>query len=111
MRSVRSGLVAFTFVMAAVLSWAQSSTTSLSGTVQDSSGAVVAGAGFIPHNKKKGFYATTQSGTRGLYEFVQITPGTYEISARAASFGVQIKVAQLLVNQPATVVFVLSVQA
>jgi hypothetical protein len=111
MKSVRSGLVAFTFVMAAVLSWAQSSTTSLSGTVQDSSGAVVAGAVLTLNNKSNGFHATTQSDTRGLYEFVQITPGTYEISARAASFGVQIKVAQLLVNQPATVVFVLSVQA
>src|SRR6201988_1238276 len=111
MKSVRSGLVAVTLVLAAVLSSAQSSTTSLSGTVQDSSGALVAGAVLTLNNKSNGFHATTQSDTKGLYEFVQLTPGTYEISARAAGFAVQIKVAQLLVNQPATVMFVLSVQA
>ena len=98
-------------VLVSVPVWPQSSTTSLSGTVQDSSGAVVSGAVLTLENKSNGFHATTQSDTRGLYEFVQITPGTYEISARASGFGVQIKVAQLLVSQPATVAFTLSVQA
>lgn len=111
MKSVRSGLVAFTFVLAAVLIWAQSSTTSVSGTVQDSSGAFVTGAVLTLNNKSNGFHATTQSDTKGLYQFVQLAPGTYELTAKAAGFGGQIKVAQLLVNQPATVVFVLSVQA
>jgi hypothetical protein len=98
-------------LVATTVMWSQTSTTSLNGTVQDSSGAVVPGAVVTLENRDNGFHATTQSDTRGLYEFVQLAPGTYEITAKAAGFGVQIKVAQLLVNQPATVVFVLSVQA
>ena len=108
---MRSGLVSLVFVLVAIPMWPQSSTTSVSGTVQDSSGAVVAGAVLTLSNKSNGFHATTQSDTKGLYGFVQLAPGTYEITAKAAGFGGQIKVAQLLVNQPATVVFVMSLQA
>ena len=56
-------------------------------------------------------HATAQSDAKGQYEFVQLAPGTYEITAKATGFGDQVKVAQLLVSQPATVVFVLSVRA
>lgn len=108
---MRSGLISLVCVLVSIPMWPQSSTTSVSGTVQDSSGAVVAGAVLTLNNKSNGFHATTQSDTKGLYQFVQLAPGTYEITVKAAGFGGQIKVAQLLVNQPATVVFVLSVQA
>src|SRR5580692_10235260 len=109
--SMRSGLILLTCVLVAIPMWAQSSTTSVSGSVQDSSGAVVAGAIVTLDNKSNGFQATTKSDSKGLYEFVQIAPGTYEITAKAADFGVQTKVAQLLVSQPATVPFVLSVKS
>lgn len=108
---VRNGLISLACVLASIPMWAQSSTTSVSGTVQDPTGAVVARAVVTLNNKSNGFHATTQSDTKGLYQFVQLAPGTYEIRAEAAGFGVQTKVAELLVNQPATVVFVLSVQA
>jgi len=108
---MRSGLISLACVLVSIPMWPQSSTTSVSGTVQDSSGAVVAGAVLTLNNKSNGFHATTQSDAKGLYQFVQLAPGTYEITANATGFGIQIKVAQLLVSQPATVVFVLSVKA
>jgi len=108
---MRSALISLACVLVAIPMWPQSSTTSVSGTVQDSSGAVVAGAVLTLNNKSNGFHATTQSDAKGIYEFVQLAPGTYEITAKAAGFGLQVKVAQLLVSQPATIVFVLSVQA
>lgn len=108
---MRSGLIRLACILFPVAVWAQSSTTSLSGTVQDSSGAVVAGAVLTIENKSNGFHAITQSDAKGQYEFVQLAPGTYEITAKGSGFGDQVKVAQLLVSQPATVVFVLSVKA
>lgn len=107
----RSALISFLLVLVSIPMWPQSSTTSVSGTVQDSSGAVVAGAVLTLNNKSNGFQATAQSDAKGIYQFVQLAPGTYEITAEATGFGAQIKVAQLLVNQPATVGFMLSLQA
>jgi hypothetical protein len=46
-----------------------------------------------------------------LYEFPQIFPAKYAITVTAAGFGEQSKTAELLVNQPATVDFTLSVQS
>jgi hypothetical protein len=47
----------------------------------------------------------------GEYRFHQIPSGTYTISVTASGFALQSKVAELLVNQPATANFSLSVQA
>ena len=54
----------------------------LSGTVQDSSGAVVAGAAPTLKNDSNGLHATTRSDAKGQYEFVQIEPSTCEITAK-----------------------------
>jgi carboxypeptidase family protein len=108
--TARGGLVWLACIFFPICVWAQT-TTSLNGTVQDSSGAVVAGAAITVDNKSNGFHATRQSDAKGQYEFAQIPPGTYEITARAKDLGEQVKVAELLVSQPATVTFVLSVKA
>jgi hypothetical protein len=47
----------------------------------------------------------------GLYVFTQIPPARYTITASASGFGDQTKAAELLVNQPATIDFSLTVQA
>jgi hypothetical protein len=111
MKTLGIALICLVCLLISVPMWSQSPTTSLNGTVQDSSGAVVAGTILTLSNKSNGFHATTKSDAKGQYEFVQLAPGTYEITAKATGFGDQIKVAELLVNQPATVVFVLSVKA
>jgi hypothetical protein len=47
----------------------------------------------------------------GLYDFLQIFPAKYTIKVTAAGFGEQSKTAELLVNQPATIDFTLTVQS
>jgi hypothetical protein len=90
---------------------AQTALTSLRGTVTDSSGAAVANAQLVIENQASGFHASRATDSGGGYEFPQIPPGTYRITASAAGFGTQSKEAELLVNQPATISFALSVQA
>jgi protocatechuate 3,4-dioxygenase beta subunit len=109
--TVRTGLILLACVLVPITMCSQSSTTSLSGTVQDSSGAVLPGAVVTLDNKSNGFHATTQSDAKGQYEFAQLAPGTYEITAQAKDLGEQVKVAQLLVSQPATIAFILSVKS
>jgi len=89
----------------------QTGLTSLRGTVTDPSGALVAGAEVSLDNAATGFHSTHPTDASGAYEFPQIPPGQYTIAATTSGFGKQSKQAELLVSQPATINFVLSVQA
>src|SRR5215471_12705017 len=93
------------------LAWSQTGLTSLRGTVTDSSGALLAGSQISLDNPTTGFRASRNSDQSGAYEFPQIPPGRYTVTATRAGFGRQAKTAELLVSQPATIDFVLSVQA
>jgi hypothetical protein len=61
-------------------------TGTISGTVQDQSGAVVAGANVKAVNPATNFSRETSSATNGFYRFDQLPVGTYTISAEAAGF-------------------------
>ena len=61
-------------------------TGTISGTVQDQSGAVVAGANVKAQNPATNFSRETTSGTNGFYRFDQLPVGTYTITAEAAGF-------------------------
>jgi hypothetical protein len=89
----------------------QTALTSLRGTVTDSSGGAVAGAPVVLENQASGLHVSHTTDANGAYEFPQIPPGKYKISVTSAGFGTQSKEAELLVNQPATVNFALSVQS
>ncbi len=91
--------------------WSQASFSSLRGTITDSSGAVVPGATVTLVNKATSVQSTQTASGSGEYNFQQIAPGTYVISANGSGFGSQSKQADLLVNQPATINFKLTVQA
>ena len=90
---------------------AQVATTSLRGIVKDPSGAVVPGAKITLTNAANGQVVSTTSNAQGEYTFPQILPARYTIAATAQGFGSQKKVAELLVNQPATVDFVMTLQS
>lgn len=92
------------------LSRAQSSTTSLNGVVLDSSGAVIPGTVIELDNSATGFHSQVSADAKGQYAFPQLTPGSYSITATAAGMAKITKVAELLVNQPATISFTLSIQ-
>jgi hypothetical protein len=95
----------------ATLVFGQSATTSLRGVVKDPSGALVSGATITLNDNSTGKSYSTTANSTGLYEFPQIFPAKYSIKASAVGFGDQIKTAELLVDQPATIDFTLSVQS
>jgi hypothetical protein len=99
------------FLSAASLAFSQSATTSLRGVVKDPSGALVPGAKVTLMDKANGKTLRAVSNGSGLYQFPQIPPARYVISLSANGFADQNKTAELLVDQPATVDFILSVQA
>jgi hypothetical protein len=69
----------------AVLATAQSS-TQLNGSVVDSSGAIVAGANITLTDAATGLQRATTSNTTGLYQFLDVPPGTYRVDATAKGF-------------------------
>jgi hypothetical protein len=89
----------------------QSATTSLRGVIKDPSGALVPGATISLLDKSNGKMLKAVSNGSGLYQFTQIPPAHYSIEVSASGFSDQTKTAELLVNQPATIDFSLTVQA
>ncbi|MEO6805161.1 MAG: carboxypeptidase-like regulatory domain-containing protein [Edaphobacter sp.] len=98
-----------TLSLTTAFTFAQSANTSLRGVVKDPTGALVPGAKITLVNNATGqsFSAVANSG--GEYQLIQIPPAKYTITITATGFGAQTKTAELLVNQPATVNFSLSV--
>ena len=70
---------------------AQTFSSSISGTVTDSSGAVVPGAQLQLQNINTKDVRVVQSDSKGFYTFPNLLPGTYEISATAAGFEKYVK--------------------
>ena len=62
-----------------------SQTGSLSGTVTDQTGAVVAGAN-VEVSNAKGFKQTVTSNAQGIYTVSGLAPGAYDIKVSAANF-------------------------
>jgi len=82
---------------------AQVATTSLHGTVFDPKGAAIADATLTLTSASNGFERSVTSNAQGVYEFVQLPPGTYALMASAPGFAdTQILALQLVVNLPAT---------
>jgi hypothetical protein len=98
-------------LLCASFATAQTATTSLRGVIKDPSGAVVPGAKVALVNSAGGSTYATITDSMGGYVFPQIPPARYTITVSSTGFGSQAKMAELLVNQPATINFTLSVQA
>jgi len=111
MKCLRVFSMAAFFLAFTNLAFGQAAITSLRGTVTDPTGAVVAGAQVEASDNAKGFHVTRTTDGDGTYEFPQLSPGSYTITAVGAGFARQSKTAELLVSQPATINFALSVNA
>jgi outer membrane receptor protein involved in Fe transport len=78
---------AFIFLFAAAaFAQTQATAADLSGTVTDPNGAVVAGATITASQKGTGLTRTVQTGSDGSYRLIGLPPGSYEITAEAATF-------------------------
>jgi hypothetical protein len=64
----------------------QGTTSRVTGTVEDSSGAAVAGATVTLTNEGTNISLKTQTSESGMYSFDLIQPGTYRITVEKASF-------------------------
>lgn len=89
----------------------QIASTSLRGTIKDPSGALVAGATVTLTDNATGKSFSATSNSTGSYGLTQLFPAKYTIKVNAPGFGEQSKTAELLVNQPATIDFTLTVQS
>ncbi len=67
-------------------SFAQTGTTSLRGTVTDSSGSVVPDAEVTLSNPEIAATLTTHSDKNGAYQFREVRPSTYTLSVTAQGF-------------------------
>lgn len=80
---------------------AQGSTGQIAGSVRDSQGAAVAGASVKAVNTQTGLQQTTTASADGLYRFVLLQPGSYDLTAEASGFaktelkGVRVTVGQI----------------
>ncbi len=82
-------------------------TTSIRGSVEDPAGAVIAGAEITLLQPETGLSRLTASDEFGSYEFPQIQPGQYRISAKADGLvPLQIDHVVVAVGQPATLTIV-----
>ena len=73
-------------MMAAVSVGAQTSTSRLSGTVVDGSGAVVPGAKVTVKNEATGVAYTQVTTDAGLYSFANLPVGSYAVTVEKAGF-------------------------
>src|SRR5215467_2046747 len=100
------GLCAFSllvFLFGPQVSFAQTGTTSLRGTVTDKSGGAIAGAAVTLANPVQSLLRKTETGKNGEYEFLALPPGTYQLTVEKEGFRkFEQKDLQLLVNNPAT---------
>jgi hypothetical protein len=92
---------------------AQSVTSSaVTGSVQDKSGAVIPNAQVMATDLNTGAARTVQSNADGRFLFSQVNPGTYRIEVHAKGFGPgQSQPTSVSVGQTATVNFILSLAA
>ena len=105
MRLIRSILVRSTFVLLSVVTLlAQTSTSEITGTVRDTTGAVVPGAAVTAANEATGVTYKQNTTNTGLYAFPSVPAGAYTVSAEMPGFKVTRKTHQVLVvNTPLAV--------
>ncbi|MFZ0745402.1 MAG: TonB-dependent receptor [Terracidiphilus sp.] len=105
------GWMLLSILSTVTLTFGQTATTSLRGVVKDPSGALVPGAKITLTDNANGTTLSAVANSAGSYVFAQLPPAKYTITVSASGFGEQSKTASLLVDQPATINFTLTVQS
>ena len=96
-------------VVLSIAASAQNATTSVRGNVTDPSGAILPGATVTLTNTTSQVSERHTTGKNGDYSFVELQPADYLITVSAQGFGLLEKQVHLLVSQPATINFALTV--
>ena len=78
--------VCILFLCAGSIALAQGGRGSISGLVSDPSGAIVPGAQVVLLNKATGVTQHTVTSSAGLYTFISLNPGVYQVTASQTGF-------------------------
>ena len=97
-----AGLLLLTTLMAPGLALAQTSMGGVSGTVTDSTGAVVPGATVTLVNEATNVQNVRQTNNSGYFSFVNVRPGTYVLTVELTGFN-KVEVAAFVVGVSETV--------
>jgi len=110
MRRTMTGWLASTLILLVANVLAQTSTSRISGTVTDATGAVVSGAKVTATNEATGVSHTQTTTEAGLYSFPSLPVGGYAIKVEMTGFKTANKPGVVVeVNTPATADVVLEV--
>jgi hypothetical protein len=82
----RSIFLIFLLVGIASAAFAQAGRGSITGLVTDSTGAIIPGAKVVAQSQATDLKLSTVSNAAGLYSFVSLAPGSYQITAGAKGF-------------------------
>jgi len=83
---MRNLLAVFILFLCAVSALAQAGRGSISGLVTDPGGALVQGAKVVVRNPATGVTQETVSSSAGLYKFISLNPGVYQVTASQTGF-------------------------
>lgn len=85
-------------------------TTSLRGVLKDAQGGVLPGVTVTLTNSSTGATRDSTTDDLGLYQFLQVSPGTYTVKAELSGFKTAVREkVELLINTPGTLDLVLEV--
>ena len=105
------GLVALTMLLVfqATIAFSQINSATLTGTVTDSSGAVIAGANVSVEQVETSTARSTSTNDAGFFNMPFLQPGSYTVSITKSGFESQTSHVTLQVNQIANLNFSLNV--
>ncbi len=106
-RFLRAGVLCI--LAAATVAFCQNATTSLRGVIRDPSGALVPGATVTLTSPGTGAAYHAVSNSSGFYIFPVVVPARYSIAIAAQGFAAETSSIELLVSEPATLDFALTV--
>lgn len=88
--------------------WAQATST-ITGTVKDSTGAVIPGVEVTVTSVDRGEVRTVLTGDRGTFRVTNLTPGPYEVRASLTGFQTAVTRLNVTVGEVATLALILEV--
>src|SRR6202795_4834167 len=92
--------------------WAQQITASITGTVEDSAGAALNDATVTARDTERGTSSSTKTTQGGVFNFSNLTIGTYEVRAESTGFDSEVlPPITLVLNQRARLDFKMKVGA
>jgi len=106
---MRTSLTLLLLALAAAPALAQTNTGTVSGTVKDSSGAIVANVPVELVNNATSLHRTASTGQDGTYQFTLVQPGPYRLVLEAPGFKRSVQEFHLEVDQTANVSITLMV--